>query len=333
MFKKGNVMEDYKQEIVNTRKGCVGSSDAKTLAQIANLGYVPKTAYKRLAIVKGLIEQEDGVYTKEMAFGDFVEQQLYNHLKSQDERYESNPLWVSKKYSRPNVKCISHPDIVLKDEVKKVLYVYEVKASKAQTKDVRSTYVAQLFHHNLLAKEKASEFGRDWKVRVRLVHYNTDGINLEDGFTFDIERVTIKECKFNASCFDLSKAMDCVNDFLTTFDSYYSDEEVDASLLPTHVQETLDTISNILLEIKEREQKVNDFKERLYKFLEEKQIKSIKSDFFTISRVDPTESVSFDYKKFLEDYERNHPYAAKKLKAKYERRTFRKGYATFKLKN
>ena len=42
-------MENYKEEIANTRKGCLGSSDGKTLAQIATLGIVPKSAYKRMA--------------------------------------------------------------------------------------------------------------------------------------------------------------------------------------------------------------------------------------------------------------------------------------------
>ena len=34
-------MEDYKSEIQQTRKGCLGSSDGKTLLQIASLGEVP----------------------------------------------------------------------------------------------------------------------------------------------------------------------------------------------------------------------------------------------------------------------------------------------------
>ena len=42
-------MENYKDDIRATRIGCLGSSDAKILAQIAALGYVPKSARKRLA--------------------------------------------------------------------------------------------------------------------------------------------------------------------------------------------------------------------------------------------------------------------------------------------
>ena len=52
-------IQDYKQEVANTRKGCLGGSDGKMLSQIAALGYVPKSALKRLAVCKGLIEQEE----------------------------------------------------------------------------------------------------------------------------------------------------------------------------------------------------------------------------------------------------------------------------------
>ena len=62
-------MEDYKIDIEQSRKGNLGSSDARMLQQIAELGVVPKSAVKRLAIVKGLAEN-DNVYTPAMAFGD-----------------------------------------------------------------------------------------------------------------------------------------------------------------------------------------------------------------------------------------------------------------------
>ena len=52
-------MYDYKQEIIDTRKGCLGSSDGRILSQISTLGYVPKSAYKRMAVLKSLIEHKD----------------------------------------------------------------------------------------------------------------------------------------------------------------------------------------------------------------------------------------------------------------------------------
>ena len=107
-------IQDYKNEIANTRKGCLGGSDGKMLAQIAALGYVPKSAYKRLAVCNGLIEQEEIPRTAAIVAGDKIEMAIYDHLTKKDPRYESNPLWVSEKYSTKNVKLIAHPDIVLK---------------------------------------------------------------------------------------------------------------------------------------------------------------------------------------------------------------------------
>ena len=52
-----DIVKDYKQEIAATRVGCLGSSDGKLLAQVDSLGKVPKSAYKRLAVVNGLIPQ------------------------------------------------------------------------------------------------------------------------------------------------------------------------------------------------------------------------------------------------------------------------------------
>ena len=40
-------MENYKEDIRNTRLGSLGGSDGNLLAQVANIGYVPNSAKKR----------------------------------------------------------------------------------------------------------------------------------------------------------------------------------------------------------------------------------------------------------------------------------------------
>jgi hypothetical protein len=64
----------------------------------------------------------------------------------------------------------------------------------------------------------------------------------------------------------------------------------------------------------------------------EKDIKSIKNDVFSITRVDPTESKTFDAKRYLDDEAKAHPRKVKKLVAKYTKTTKRKGYAVIKVK-
>ena len=324
---------NYKDDVAQSRVGCLGSSDGKMLMQVCSLGFVPKSAHKRLAVCKGLIPQQEIPRTAAIVAGDEMEMAIYRHLSANDPRYESNPKWISEKYSYKNVKLISHPDIVLIDNARKTVFVWEVKTTKYSVADTRQTYKAQLFIHYLLAKEVAERMGKDWTVKIALVHYNTDGLDLTEGVTFDPERLTIKDVRFTSTAFfDIHKAMSIVNDFLETFTEYYEGDEIDANLLPATVKQQFEDIAVVLQDIKEKENKVAEFKEKLYKFMDGKDIKSISNEYFTITRVDPTVQKSFDGKKFLDDMAKDHPRKAKKVLAKYTKTVNRKGYATIKVK-
>lgn len=325
-------MYDYKQEIIDTRKGCLGSSDGRILSQISTLGYVPKSAYKRMAVLKSLIEHKDIPQNDAIRFGDYIENAIFNHLHSQDPRWESNVLLESKKYSLPNVKLISHPDFYKIDHAKKEILIGECKATKYNVQQTRATYEAQLYIHYVLGREIASKLGDDWKVKLYLVHYSTDGLDLENGIEFDPSRLTVHQVYFSTMSFDVMRGMNLVNDFLETFTEYYEGDEIDANLLPTNVKSQFDDVAAMLVEIKERESKVEEFKQRLYQFMVDKDIKSIKNDVFSITRVDPTVSKSFDAKKYVADLIKKYPRKSKKIIADYTKETKRKGYATIKLK-
>ena len=222
--------------------------------------------------------------------------------------------------------------MVLQDDASKVLNVYEVKTTKYTFEQTRQTYESQLFIHNLLATERAKKLGSDWKVKVFLVHYSTDGLDLENGIEFDPSRLTVHQVYFSTMYFDVMRGMNLVNDFLETFTEYYEGDEIDANLLPTNVKSQFDDVAAMLVEIKERESKVEEFKQRLYQFMVDKDIKSIKNDVFSITRVDPKVSKSFDAKKYVADLIKKYPRKSKKIIADYTKETKRKGYATIKLK-
>ena len=325
-------MENYKDDIRATRKGCFGGSDGRMLAQIASLGVVPKSAFKRMAVAKGLIEQEEIPRNAAIAAGDKIEMVIFEHLKEKDGRYESNPLLISSKYSTKNVKLIAHPDYLLKDDEKKTLFLYEVKTTKYGIQKTRDTYENQLFIEYSLGRELAESYGSDWKVRIFLVHYSTEGIELEAGFEFEPDRLTVKEVRFQSPLFDIKAAMNTASDFLEEFNEYYEGEEIDANYLPEKVKKQFDDITNILSEIKKREEKVDEFKKRLYAFMVDKDIKSIKNEYFTITRVDPTESKQIDGKKYLADLTKKHPRVAKTVKEQYTKVVRRSGYATINIK-
>lgn len=326
-------MEDYKLDIVKTRKGCLGSSDGKMLGMIGSLKYVPQSAYKRLAVVKGLIEHTDIPQTAAIKAGNEIEIAIYHHLKTIDDRWESNVRWESSKYSVKNCKLISHPDLILKDEEKKTLFVYEVKTTKYNFQQTRNTYSEQLFIHFMLAQEEAKKLGKDWKVKVFLCVYSTDGVDLNDTIEFDPQRLCIKQIHFTRNQqFDIKTAMNVVNDFLETFTEYYDGDEVNADYLPAQVKSQFDRATFMLAEIKDREERVEDFKKNLYNFMAEKNIKCIKNDSWSITRIDPTESVSFDSKRYVEDMQKKHPKKMKKILQEYKKITKRNGYAQIRLK-
>lgn len=330
-------MVDYKQEIINTRKGCLGSSDGRLLAQVATMGYVPKSARKRLAIVKGLIEPQENVVTNAMRFGDIIENTIFEQLALQsDKHYLSNPLWVSKEYGGHNFKLITHPDIVLEDEETKTLYVYEVKTTKENWKGTRDQYKGQLYIHHIIAREKIKDRTKEgWKTKLMLVTYDTNGLDLTDpnGLEFDPDRMKIGTVRFINPPFNIKKALKLIDEYLDGLVEYYDEDEVNADLLPVNVKTEFDKMITLLAEIKQREKAVEEFKQKLYDFMVEKEIKSVKNDEFTITRIDATESKSVDYKAFFDYYANVYPRKARRYAEQYAKMTKRKGYAKIAIKN
>lgn len=326
-------MNEYKSDIIATRCGALGSSDGKLIISVAESGIIPKSAYKRLAVCKGLIEQKDIPYTAAVRAGDELEMLVFEHLKANDDRYQSNPCWVSKKYSRNNVKLLTHPDIVLQDDENKILNVYEVKCTKFTFEQTKDTYKAQLIIHWIIANEIAKKLG-GYKVRLSLVHYSTKGMNLEDGFEFDPSRLTVKTLRNMeklSKSYHIAEAMDLIDTFLETFDIYALEDEIPYGLLPTKVKTKFDEMTALLVEIKEREKKVEDFKKELFDFFMKKNIKSIKNEQWSITRVDPSESKQFDSKRYLEDLAAKHPRVYRNLAKNYEKTVGKKGFIKIKI--
>ena len=325
-------MNEAKQEIIATRTGCLGGSDARLIQSIAEAGKIPQSAMKRLAICKGLAEQPQFT-NPAIEFGNYVESMVFESLHSQDEHWQSNPCLVSTKYSRPNCKVIDHVDFFLQDDEKKVLVLGECKGTRSTYEQTYDEYKWQLLHHYLLGCEKAKELG-GYKVKVMLCHYCTDGIDLTQPFEFDPSRLTVKTLRNMeklSKSYHISEAMDVIDNFLETFTEYYEQEEVDANLLPANVQSQFSEVAQFLKEIKEREVKIDAFKAKLYDFLSERGIKKVACDDFSFTVVAPTQQVSVDYKNlFTQEIEAKRPRVARQLKEKYKKTVNKKGYVIIK---
>lgn len=316
---------DYKNDIINSRIGSLGSSDGKVLAAIAKNGCVQKGQVERLAIAKGLYERPN-ITNLAMQYGDFIENMIYDSLVQVDERWESNKCFRSQKYGREGLGLLVHIDFSLFDESrdKPLLLWVECKATTTDIEQTYKDYKEQLYIEYMLGKELAEELGADFKLE--LCHYDAS-VMFEDEsqlqFAFDPDKISRKKVIFKKPVFDISSGMDIAAQYVSEM-TEYKREEIDWDYLPAEVQEQMKQVNNILVSIKEKQDSIEEFKSRFYDFLCKNEIKSVKTPYFTISRVDESVSIQFDKVRFTAE----HP----ELAAKYQRAVKKKGYVLIKTK-
>lgn len=316
---------DYKNDIINSRIGSLGSSDGKVLAAIAKNGCVQRGQVERLAIAKGLYERPN-ITNIAMQYGDFIENMIYDSLVQVDERWESNKCFRSQKYGREGLGLLVHIDFSLFDDSrdKPLLLWVECKATTTDIEQTYKDYKEQLYVEYVLGKELAEQLGADFKLE--LCHYDAS-VMFEDEFqlqfAFDPDKISRKKVIFKKPVFDISSGMDIAAQYVSEM-TEYKREEIDWDYLPAEVQEQMKQVNNILVSIKEKQDSIEEFKSRFYDFLCKNEIKSVKTPYFTISRVDESVSIQFDKVRFTAE----HP----ELAAKYQRAVKKKGYVLIKTK-
>lgn len=316
---------DYKDEIISSRVGALGSSDGKVLAAIAKNGCVQRGQVERLAIAKGLYERPN-ITNIAMQYGDFIENMIYDSLVQVDERWESNKCFRSQKYGREGLGLLVHIDFSLFDESrdKPLLLWVECKATTTDIEQTYKDYKEQLYIEYVLGKELAEQLGADFKLE--LCHYDAS-VMFEDEsqlqFAFDPDKISRKKVIFKKPVFDIASGMDIAAQYVSEM-TEYKREEIDWDYLPAEVQEHMKQVNNILVSIKEKQDSIEEFKSRFYDFLCKNEIKSVKTPYFTISRVDESVSIQFDKVRFTAE----HP----ELAAKYQRAVKKKGYVLIKTK-
>lgn len=315
----------YKDEIISSRVGNLGGSDARILAAIAKNGCVQRAQVERLAIAKGLYERPN-ITNLAMQYGDFIENMIYDSLVQVDERWESNKCFRSQKYGREGLGLLVHIDFSLFDESrdKPLLLWVECKATTTDIEQTYKDYKEQLYVEYVLGKELAEQLGADFKLE--LCHYDAS-VMFEDEsqlqFAFDPDKISRKKVIFKKPVFDISSGMDIAAQYVSEM-TEYKREEIDWDYLPAEVQEQMKQVNNILVSIKEKQDSIEEFKSRFYDFLCKNEIKSVKTPYFTISRVDESVSIQFDKVRFTAE----HP----ELAAKYQRAVKKKGYVLIKTK-
>lgn len=315
----------YKDEIISSRVGNLGGSDARILAAIAKNGCVQRAQVERLAIAKGLYERPN-ITNIAMQYGDFIENMIYDSLVQVDERWESNKCFRSQKYGREGLGLLVHIDFSLFDESrdKPLLLWVECKATTTDIEQTYKDYKEQLYVEYVLGKELAEQLGADFKLE--LCHYDAS-VMFEDEFqlqfAFDPDKISRKKVIFKKPVFDISSGMDIAAQYVSEM-TEYKREGIDWDYLPAEVQEQMKQVNNILVSIKEKQDSIEEFKSRFYDFLCKNEIKSVKTPYFTISRVDESVSIQFDKVRFTAE----HP----ELAAKYQRAVKKKGSVLIKTK-
>lgn len=315
----------YKDEIISSRVGNLGGSDARILAAIAKNGCVQRAQVERLAIAKGLYERPN-ITNLAMQYGDFIENMIYDSLVQVDERWESNKCFRSQKYGREGLGLLVHIDFSLFDDSrdKPLLLWVECKATTTDIEQTYKDYKEQLYIEYVLGKELAEQLGADFKLE--LCHYDTS-VMFEDEsqlqFAFDPDKISRKKVIFKKPVFDISSGMDIAAQYVSEM-TEYKREEIDWDYLPAEVQEQMKQVNNILVSIKEKQDSIEEFKSRFYDFLCKNEIKSVKTPYFTISRVDESVSIQFDKVRFTAE----HP----ELVAEYQKEVKKKGYVLIKTK-
>ena len=261
-----------------------------------------------------------------MQYGDFIENMIYDSLVQVDERWESNKCFRSQKYGREGLGLLVHIDFSLFDDSrdKPLLLWVECKATTTDIEQTYKDYKEQLYIEYVLGKELAEQLGADFKLE--LCHYDAS-VMFEDEFqlqfAFDPDKISRKKVIFKKPVFDISSGMDIAAQYVSEM-TEYKREEIDWDYLPAEVQEQMKQVNNILVSIKEKQDSIEEFKSRFYDFLCKNEIKSVKTPYFTISRVDESVSIQFDKVRFTAE----HP----ELAAKYQRAVKKKGYVLIKTK-
>lgn len=291
-------MEDYKKEIVATRVGGFGSSDATLVRKVIEGRELSATDIKRVLVAKGAMEHEETFYSNAMEMGDILENAIFSALEAEfGVDVESNPMCMADVLSQRN-KCniFAHIDFALKTKDGYTIWI-ESKATKKSVVDTVKFYENQLAWEHLVGESKTDKF------KLLLCHYDTNGI--KDGDGFDAKRLTfvnITRAEVKDAYATLRKGLleGKLGEYLANFEVERAIVQNDN--LPRNWQDEVARMSDCLKKAKRLDEEISKMKAELLKYMEFEGIKQIKTDEVTISYKGESERLSIDSKVLKEKY-------------------------------
>ncbi len=271
---------EQKQEIVKSRVGGFGGSDAKMFYKVGlnGLSALSDTDKRRIAVALGQAEFVETYTTDAMEAGNEFERWLAVNSYTVETGWENNYYLISEAIQARNFKLFAHPDFY--EKTNKI--VIEAKYTSSDIDTTINDYMPQLQWYYLLGAE------------------NVYIIKGTQGFDFNESEIQLIE-KNPSDINILSEGIKIIDEFCDTFIYTEKDEWTEGDLLP-HEQRAAQLMYNYLEQIKVMEAEVEKQKQMLFEVMDKNGVKSIKSDKYVLTIVPESVRSTFDKKKLLKEH-------------------------------
>ena len=288
---------NHKEEIEVTRVGGFGGSDAAMFYRIGlkGLSAITNSDKKRIRVAKGIDEYKPIPMNDAMQRGHDFEDWY-------SENYQSAAMERERKFTRDlakNFDTFFHADF-------SDTYIYELKSTH-NTDDVLTTYDAQLQWQHMISA-----------MPVYIV-ISDSSLPFEDCS----EPIEVKRNERIIKI--LQNGIRLLDENWDTLDLEIGEEWSDSDLMPFEKND-IAVFTSYLQRIQQLEELAEESKAKVFQFMKDNNIKSLKSDSYTVTFTPESTTTSLDKKKLFTE----HP----EIKEQYYLKTSqKKAYITVKLKN
>jgi len=271
---------DYKKEIVKSRVGGFGGSDAKMFYKVGlnGLSALSDTDKRRIAVALGQAEFVETYTTDAMEAGNEFERWLAVNSYTVETGWENNFFLTSEIIKPNNFKIFAHADFY--DDVNKI--VVEAKYTSLDIDTTINDYMPQLQWYYLLGAKNV---------------YLIKGTQEIDFNEYEVQFIDKNISDINI----LLEGIKIIDEFCDTFIYTEKDEWTEGDLLP-HEQRAAQLMYNYLEQIKVMEAEVEKQKQMLFDVMYKNGVKSIKSDKYVLTIVPESVRSTFDKKKLLKEH-------------------------------
>jgi hypothetical protein len=302
----------YKQGILDSRVGCLGSSDASMVGKVGMYGIesLSESDLRRLAVMTGQVAHIDSYKTEAMLNGDAFEAYYFENYCNNTAK--SNPEYISKQMSSIlGYKCITHIDIEYYVEYTNAVFWKELKClNDISISKAISKYKYQFAWHWMIGNDLYDNF-----ILVGVLGNQDNFDNIEE-FIFCPD-------DFKSEMIHITKGLALIGDFVKDF-VYKPKEELEVSDLLAWDVELCEQAEAYLRQLYDAENKLKEFKEKMLQMMSSNGIKKISNDFFSISYVPESFTTRLDSDKLFAENPQ--------LKGKYDKKTKKKAYCILKVK-